>query len=236
MVKNHPTSVNQMAFEQVIAQSVKGRILPSPENYVELDINVTLTSPIFSAWVDEFVAQANLETSQNRPDITFTVEEVTSYLHTILVSRIRYVRNERGVIVSPDDDVRVPAFFSVALAKIGRAENSSLGLILLPKINASEFTMMSANEIRNFSRKLSILEKVGFTFGSSYAREKSGDFHTMSFLCTDDFVRSHTDTSPEAASVLAAYVAVSGIQAVLSPRVVYGAYSFYANIVRSFVR
>lgn len=234
MSKSQDTNLSSV--EAQLRDLVKGQITPAPAEFDTVEILVSLNSNVFRAWFEDYVYSVEAVVATQGGNIPgFNAVDFMRYLNTILYSRVAYVRNE-PVFLRWGDLVCVPAFFSVAIAKIGRAVNNSLGLELVPKVQFTPEQLMTQDEVWAFSRRLELLERFGFTMGYGYLRNKEGDYHVMSFFHTETNVYSPNDQAPESFSVLASFLSTTGIEAVLAPRVNYGQTRYLAALVRKLAR
>lgn len=234
---NNESQRHLSSVESQLRDLVKGRITPSPETFDTVEILVSLNSNVFRAWFEDYVFSVNAVVEAQGGRISgFNATDLMRYLNTVLWCRVCYVRNESSVLLRWNELIAVPAFFSVAIAKIGRATNGSLGLELVPRVDFAPEQLMTADEMWDFSKRLEVLERFGFTMGYGYLRNKEGDFHVMSFFHTETNVYSPSDQAPESFSVLASFLSVTGIEAVLAPRVHYAQTRYLATLVRQLAK
>lgn len=93
----------------------------------------------------EFEAIRAYYKDKNGGEPGFTLEDFKKYINTLVFSRIQWVRG-RHYIIHPNDKVAVPAFLSVVLMNIGRAEETSLGISLLPDLRKTDDVLFRIQE------------------------------------------------------------------------------------------
>lgn len=228
------------------------RLRPMPREYTTLDVSLDLTSLVLATYIDELYAamETELATQTGQRQMLFSQGDLRDYCWILVYERVAYVRGDQRPRLRYSDVFVVPAFLSVVLAQLGRAEEPSLGLVLMPGLpsqvgvngnkwtfKAEESTMARERDMDWFmrvSRVLTSFSKFGFEYAYGYDRAKSGSFEFMAMSVLQDHVMHHTDSTHPVYALLASVLSLRGAESALSPRVDYGDINEMRNLVRAF--
>jgi len=227
------------------------RLRPMPRDFTTLEVSLDLTGKVLSTYIEElYVAFESELATQSAHQMLFTLQELTDYAWILVYERVAYVRGDQRPRLQFNDAISVPAFLSVVLAQLGRAEEPSLGLVLIPSL-PSQITVTkdswtvktvepSVARVRDvtwfmrMSKLLTTFSKFGFEYAYGYDRAKSGSFEFMAMSVLEDHVMHHTDSTHPVYALLASVLSLRGAESALSPRVDYGDVNEMRNLVRAF--
>jgi len=205
-------------------QSVANRIVPRPVDIVEEPVTINL-GVAFDTLVIEFYSYARATLLAHGGELTFTSEEYSSYVRTLIASRVNYV-NKRRYVVDPTDRIVVPTIVNMALAAIGRVEVEGVGVIFIPAYVTQENELLTYDQMVAISNQLEPLKYMGFQFAYGYERDRRGAFDLMSQQYVENHekgpgVYSHNRTPSGAFSPLAFMLGLRQLHMLLGARVVY---------------
>lgn len=220
---------------------VSGRVAPAPHNYEEVTVGFEVDDASMLAQYGrtEYTA-LEAKIGHSGGQLPFSEDEFLKYIRTLVISRILWVRNEKTIVV-PTDPISVPAFLSVILMNIGNADEPTLGLRLIPAIQAPEdvkkggdskkegLSTLDINEMRRISSYLASID--GYSFSKGYLRDKSGVFDFMSMQFVDGYIMHHNADSHPVYALLASVMKPHIITSALSPLVRYGSEDFLGGLL-----
>lgn len=147
-------------------------------------------------------------------DMLFTKEELRNYLGALLLERVRRTASLK-TSVRPEEAHFVPAMFSCFLQLVGKAEDQSMGILLVPKPDSSLLSFddyaKDSKFLRSISSKLAPFENLGFSMDRGIPRPLDGDFDFMSFAIIEGEVRHMKANQPTGYAVAAAALNLIGL-------------------------
>lgn len=196
-----------------LAESLRASLvgkLPLPQAVQVDEIQVEIGfSPVMRDYIDELYIQYEIHFGASK--VPFSLEELELYAKCLVQQRVLQVRGEKTVI-RPYDGHAIPAMLSVILEMMGRAEDSTTGIILMPKLSADLAAVKcDADVMHKLSMRLKATSRLGFVLGSGLPKPREGDFDFMSFAVIEGAVRHMRDDKPEAFAVAAAMLSLTGL-------------------------
>jgi hypothetical protein len=198
----------------------------------EIRVTTQLDSKMYQEYVEQFVL--NLASAQEIEgvDSVFKLEDMHSYLRTLVQVRVKMVNRER-VDFSWKDTIAIPAFFCLLLSKVGKATDYTLGVTIIPTFDHSDFVPMSFSDVRQFSNKLMAASKrFKFEIATQLPRDLKGDWEFMSMQLVEEQIRHHSGDPAPYKAVLASVFAWKGLNTILLPRVIYGYTNTWLPLIR----
>lgn len=230
---------------EVYEKIAKSRIIPTPDTYQTIEVICDSSSDMLKnfASIDFIALKDKVEVTGGSLPEDFTVERYAAYLSTLIYSRIQWVVGGR-FIIHPNDDIAVPAFPSNVIMNIGRAEDISRGITLVPKskivvdINSISEDQASNSVLsrwdlavkkaklltREECRRISMIIKSipGAVYAKGYLKDKSGTFSFMSMQLVDSHIKTYTAETHPVYALLASIIEPTLVCDALSPTVRYG--------------
>lgn len=199
------------------------RIQPMPLNSVDIDVLLSVDSPLLKEYVSELNEAIHTKLGYTGGHTDLNEETLLQYAATLVHSRVNYVLG-RTVTVHPMDRIAVPAYISLLLSNIGDVKEVTTGIYLHPRIKEEGFVPLTKEEMKKISRKLEMLGAIGLEYSEGYLRDKTGswDFMTMVVMENAVDVQRYNNQASPVYSVLAATLLVRGVESILVPRVSYG--------------
>lgn len=202
-------SVSQVNHAEQLRASLMGKLpVPQPASAEVIEVNIGFSN-IMHDYADELYFQ--FETASQKENLPFTREELVTYLKVLLQQRVLNCIGGKAVI-RPFDNHRVPAMFAVILEMIGKCEDASTGIILLPKLGKELVDLdVDVDWMYKFNLRLAMFERCGFIFAKGLPKPRNGDFDFMSFEVLEDVVRHMRNDKPESYAVAAAMLSLTGL-------------------------
>jgi len=214
---------------------VEGSVMQEPVDYQVVTVVHDITTPLFGELCDQYYRSFTNAVQARGGTLPFQLQQFRLYMETILASRIAWCRGERPTL-HPTDRVNVPAFFSSAIAQIGRVDLTSEGLTLTPSLKRQDGApaLLTPAVCFQISNALAVLEDLGFTFADGYDRDKYGseEFMTLELL-SNQVLGDRRDRHPVYA-VFAALLGNAGLQTILKGRRRYGDIGLFRSLVTRF--
>ena len=167
--------------------------------------------------------------------MSFDSAEILSYFNFLLKARIDKVNGKR--IPSNARNLNIPALFAISLTHIGEVHDKDLGITLIPKLNTDEevVCMTEANATK-FSRKLTLVQDLGFELVQGIPFDRLGDvsFMYMTLAENSHLVRHNNEAHPGIAA-LTAFYRMEQLGNLLSFRVSYGLVSEYEDMLKGLI-
>lgn len=202
-------------------------VSPAHFNTVEVDFGNGIVEGFPSNYVDAINSKIALRGSS----ISFDVSDMTLYLNLLLSLRIDQVQGRKV-----DFRVRgflVPALYALSLNQIGNVYDREQGIQLTPTIKAID--KMSLEEASNFSKRLQLIQDLGFELVPGLPAERTGDINFMYFHYTDSMVLRHSSSAHPGYAVLAAFFRMQQLESLLSYRVSYGLIAEYDELLKGLI-
>jgi hypothetical protein len=213
-----------MSNRSDVAEMVKADFIkPTPLRFDTVEVSIDGEG--FEPYIEEFVSLAALS---GVPEVPLTVEELKTYVESLIYLRVAWVRGWKPAI-RPYEKFAVPAFIAVALAAIGEAEDRTLGVRLLP---STKCKLQDTESFWATSRKLTVLAQRGFTMSEGLLRDQEGDWDTMCLQLLNQEVVCHSMDPHPSKAVVASALGIRWVNAVLNPRVKYGHTAEFYSILR----
>lgn len=213
---------------QELAQKL---VLPSVKDYIRVEVSVDINASLLMTYVHSLHASLEAKVMTHGGTLSFSEDELLRYCQTLVVARVKYVRNERHA-VSPRDRVAVPSFLSVVLQNLGEVTEHGIGLTLTPVVTFGEdFVPMSGDEVFAFANKLRVLGPFGFEYADELPRDRNGSFDFMTVQFIENEVVSHTSNPTPAVALLASLLQLKMLESVFTPRVRYGDVTLFRRII-----
>lgn len=149
----------------------------------------------------------------------FTEDEFLLYNKSAVYSRIGWV-NSSGFSFGPNDHIMIPSFLMNIIMQIGKTQDSSLGLTVIPKDAPKDFKPMDIDRMREISMWLENLS--GYEGGFGYPSDKSGSFEFMTMTLVDNEIRRHDSKAHPVYAMMASVVGPKYVATILSPIITYG--------------
>jgi len=223
---------------------VNSRLIPVPRSYDEIDVTFEVGEGTMLMEYADIEYQALCARIQlTGGEVPFSDEEFRSYIKTLLYSRVAWVRNVK-YIIHPNDPIVVPAFLSVVLMNIGNAEDVSLGVRLIPRIEGmvdekgvvkpletirDDLGLLEVFNMRKISNYLQSVD--GYNYSKGYIKDKSGVFDFMSMQVVENYIVHHNADSHPVYALMASILQPHMVASVLSPLVKYGSVSFLHGLL-----
>lgn len=200
-----------------------------PIDYQIVEVHVNLASPVLESFILELHSNLEAAASLKGGVVGISLDEFRDYVHSLIATRIQYVRGDRAVF-RPTDSVVIPSYLSVLLENLGQAIDHDLGVELVP---CAIDCPLKLEEIYSISRKLRVLGAVGFEYSDGYSRDRTGSWDFMSMTLIEDEIQRHNGDAHPVYAILASTIGLRGVETALSPRVKYGNAQHLASVVRS---
>lgn len=210
----------------------EARITKTPLQYDRVKVTVDLNCKVLDAYKRELFSEWQIAVNQAGRELPFTAEELNRYIDGLVCLRVDYVNGHR-VSVMPTDGIAVPSFLSLILSNLGLARDTSMGVELYPEVE-QPYTV-DPDFMWKISRMIRLITNLGIEYAEGYLRSRDGSFEFMSMTLLGDYVRTWTKESHPVYALLASVVGLRGIEAVLSPRIVYGMVDHMSSLIRHVV-
>jgi hypothetical protein len=169
-------------------------------------------------------------------------EEFFSYFQTLLYLRVMRVNGVQDATTNLyRNDMRgylIPAFVSTLINSVGRATDSDFGFTFIPKMNISVDELMPAEDMRNISNKLKVLNIEGLVcIETGIAMQPEGDLSFMATLNIGNDIMSYKKNHPIFGFYAAFFkhtILTDGLEA-KALRIRYGAESDYRMYIKNIV-
>lgn len=227
------TTINSDKEVAALKAFAEKRLTKTPTSYERVSVTVNLDAKVLEVYKKELYSEWNQAASIKGVAIPFTEEELSKYVDALICIRVKYVNGERVKVV-PQDNIAVPSFLSLVLSNLGLARDTSLGLELYPALEGN-VPEIDYDLVHRVSRAVRLLSNLGIEYAEGYTRSRDGSYEFMSMTLIGDYVLSWTNQSHPVYALLASSVGVSGIEAVLSPRINYGSVDHMQSLMRHLV-
>jgi hypothetical protein len=233
-------------FSPEALSDVASEISPRADHFQIIDVHISPDS-VAMMWAIESLDRAiSRAVRHTGGDVSFTRQELTRYIYTLVQSRIDQVNGERRPVIKPTEKRAVPALISASLEQLGRVTVVDYKLELRPVWSVERIvegengiesvpiplpdgmtswtysrSLEDQATISRISTELFSLEEYGFVMAIGFATDVYGSFDVMAMELVGDEIRSITNTSHPVYSIFAAMLGVSGISAFMSPPIRY---------------
>jgi len=210
-------------------QSMTGNVV-TPVDHVM--VKVDFGNGIVEGFASTYVDAMNNKFASRGSSLSFDENEMQRYLNYLLLQRVKYSTGE-GKTDRDSRFLKVPALFALSLTHVGRVFDKDLGIELIPVIG--EIDAMTPEEALKFSRRLTIVEDLGFELVEGLPKDRNGDSNFMYFHMADDNVKRHNKDSHPGFAVLAAFFKMKQLDEILTFRVTYGLVSEYEEMLKGLI-
>lgn len=236
-----------MQNENTIIDQLKARLMEQapailPANLLEVIVELT-PSRLFkdAARVYSLESQRVIRFTGNESFI-ISEEQFEKYFITLLYLRVMRVNNVQNNTTSMyRGDMRgyyVPAFVHTLLTSIGIAVDRDFGFKFVPSVKIDANDLLSAEEMRTISSKLSILSREGLTcVDTGVSMRPEGELSFMAVLNISEEVLSYKKDHP-VYGFYASFFNHQIVDSVMNPsqfRIRYGSEAEYATYVKYIV-
>lgn len=236
-----------MQNENTIIDQLKARLMEQapailPQNLLEVVVELT-PSRLFkdASRVYSLESQRVIRFTGNESFI-ISEEQFEKYFITLLYLRVMRVNNVQNNTTSMyRGDMRgyyVPAFVHTLLTSIGIAVDRDFGFKFVPSVKIDANDLLSAEEMRAISSKLSILSREGLTcVDTGVSMRPEGELSFMAVLNISEEVLSYKKDHP-VYGFYASFFNHQIVDSVMNPsqfRIRYGSEAEYATYVKYIV-
>lgn len=167
-----------------------------PVNTVIVEVQIEVSDLFFDAAQMYSLEADRVMRFTSNTNFQITADEFASYFQTLLYLRIMRVNGQETAVTREyRNDMRqycVPAFMSTLIDSIGKATDNDFGFTFIPKTNIVATSLMPADEMRNISKKLSVLNTEGLVcVETGISMAITGDLSTMATFSVSQDVRSY---------------------------------------------
>lgn len=195
----------------------------------------TVIVSLGSAIIDDIVkayhrAVSNKMSSRFR-EFDISEEELQAYFNTLVKYRVDGVNGKR--VEKRSRYLMIPSLLSLAILKIGRVEDRTLGIVLYPEFEPKD--TLGIEEMERVSEVLLQIEDHGFSLVQGLPRDYIGDQEFMFFHHANGVVTRHNDAAAPGIAVLTAFFKFEQMHSLLSFRVDYGLVEDYQDMLRDLI-
>jgi hypothetical protein len=212
--------------------SLVEQINPIPMDLLEIQVTVNPDSELLIEYARSLYLEIEAELAKSGGRDVVSKEDITAYVQWLIVQRTNWVNGGKFEAHPKSQEFFVPSYVSVVMANIGNAVDKDRNLFMVPtlpkdykvEINDKVFSREDAKRVSNH---LTSWRSAGMEGSHGYEANKDGSFEFMTFCVMEDQVmRFYGDAHPTYA-LLAATVALKGVEATLVPRIKYGSTDSY---------
>lgn len=215
----------------IFRDAVKATV-PTPVGYEKVGVRVDLLANLLEVYSVELYTQLENVVLGRGGKLSFTNDDFTRYIRTLVKIRIDYVNNNRPMF-RPNDRVVVPAFISEVLSNLGLVSDLSIGVDLYPVYDAIDDALVFEEKgFLRVSNAMLLLANYGFEFALAMPRDKSGSWEFMTMFMINDHIVAPKNESHAVYALLASVLEMQLLASVYTPRVNYGNRSFFERIIR----
>lgn len=204
----------------------------------EVIVEINPDNAVFKSFIDTFVYNALGELNALGGSIDLDADTLRNYCNTAIAARCELTANGRCNYWHRSEECKIPAFLAAALASIGIAEDTSLGLNFKPKYAGDESQLIKDKTERlRISQMLTLLERRGFKFADVLEYSRKGEINFLMMEVIENDVRARNNDAHPAYALLAAFFNVTGITKVLGNsalRVSYGDTQGFKHLVSAY--
>jgi len=203
----------------------------TPINYER--VAVSFGHGILPEFAKTYVDAMNGKLALRGSSLSFDRQEMEKYLNTILSIRINRVNGE-GKGAPEARYFKIPALYALTIRHVGIVYDKDLGIELYPVLDG-EIEVMSISEAADYSRRLQLVEDLGFELVEGLPNDRTGEADFMYFHMTEDsLVRHNKDTHP-GVGILTAFFRMKQLENVLTFSVSYGLISEYQELLKGLI-
>jgi hypothetical protein len=150
------------AIPESITRRVETVVKPGPAVFQTAKVTChILSSGPLQTYVEELVDSLNIALKVQGSEMSFSHNEMMSYLVSLTVARVQRVNNQRADFTWSDRLV-IPSFFSMILQHLGVARDHSLGLEITPGLTKEVIgKKLKKEDVIAFSKKLEGCGRLG---------------------------------------------------------------------------
>lgn len=230
-------------------ESVAGNVIV-PVNHVK--VKVSFGCGIMPEFAETYVNAMNQRLAARGSSLSFDRNEMEKYLNTLLKYRIDRV-NGTGKNEPNARLLKVPALYALSLTHVGPVFDKDLGVELVPILESNDsnsdvtdevsgrgrsatiMATMNIQEALDFSRKLLVVEDLGFELVEGLPKEREGDSDFMYFHMSADSILRHDKGAHPGIAVLTAFFRMKQLENILTFRVNYGLISEYEEMLKGLI-
>lgn len=200
---------------------------PRPVEFgTEVVVKISPENSVFKSFIDTFVNAALQELTAQGGNINLDETTLANYCKTAIAARCELTANGRCKFWHRRDEFKIPAFLGAALGSVGTAEDTKIGIKLIPQYDGEQDELIKdKKELLRISQILSVLERYGFRFADCLPYSRKGEMDFLMMEVIEEDVRARNNEAHPAYGMLAAFFNVTGITKVLGAqalRVSYG--------------
>lgn len=205
---------------------------PTPVSFdtVSVDVSTAFSDSLASA----YVVAIRSAIGETNCDVDVTPDQLKKYVTFLLRARVQHVNGE--ALPRETKFLRIPCVFALALAHVGRCQDSSLGITLTPVCTIPDSECMTLEEAKAFSEEvLSYAELGGLKCVLGLPKSIEGHLETMYFNWVEEKCCAHKTGLELGAAALSCFFKAKHLEALVMPRVVYGYRSDLEAALRSVI-
>lgn len=188
---------------------------------------------IVTGFTSSYVNAINNKLMLRGTNFSFEEKEITNYLNFLLQNRVKQVNGQR-VDFSVKRDLNIPALYALTLQQVGKVFDKDLGVELIPYLE-SDISDMTLEEAIAFSKKLMLIEDLGFELVRGLPKDSEGSSEFMFFHVSGNLVTRHASDAHSGYAILASFFRMKQLESVLSFRVNYGIIEEYDRMLDSLI-
>lgn len=221
--------------------SLVEHINPIPMDLLEITVTVNPDNAVLIEYADALYSEISAELAKTGGREIIGQADIRNYVQWLVIQRVNWVNGDKVQAHPKGRDFFVPSYISVVLAHIGVVLDRDRNIMLKPtlpkgfKIEAGgvEFSKEDAKRISNH---LMTWRNAGLEGVEGYEANKDGSFEFMTYCVIEDQVVRYEANAHPTFALLAATVALKGVEATLVPRVKYGSLDTYRNYMGDLAR